>query len=137
MFRFSRDKRETFLYSLFRNVIPEAIFAQTLKSHLLRAQSLQVLPLKPGVGQYVAIHATLTAWDFILAHFYPSGPFTCIFFYQTSPKFFPVLAAANPVSCVGPQNKIGHLAGCRFPCCVPTKDKQAKKTRQKKNHGLW
>ena len=26
-----------------------------------------VLPLKPGVGQYIAIHATLTARDFFLA----------------------------------------------------------------------
>ena len=52
---------------------------QKLKSHQLRTQSLQVLPLKPGVGQYIAIHATLTARDFFLAYFYPSGPFTCIF----------------------------------------------------------
>ena len=51
---------------------------QKLKSHLLRTQSLNVLPLKPGVGQYIAIHATLTARDFFLAYFYPSGPFTCI-----------------------------------------------------------
>ena len=36
-------------------------------------------PLKPGVGQYIAIHATLTARDFFLAYFYSSGPFTCIF----------------------------------------------------------
>ena len=49
-----------------------------LKSHLLRTQSLKVLPLKPGIGQYIAIHATLTARDFFLAIFYPSGPFTCI-----------------------------------------------------------
>ena len=44
-------------------------------------------PLKPGVGQYIAIHATLTARDFFLAYFYPSGPFTCIF-SKTSPDFF-------------------------------------------------
>ena len=30
---------------------------QKLKSHLVRTQSLYVLPLKPGVGQYIAIHA--------------------------------------------------------------------------------
>ena len=53
---------------------------QKLKSHLLRTQSLNVLPLKPGVGQYIAIHNTLTARDFFLAYFYPPGPFTCIFF---------------------------------------------------------
>ena len=47
-------------------------------------------PVKPGVGQYIAIHAKFTARDFFLACFYLSGPFTCIF-AQTSPDF----------SCVG------------------------------------
>ena len=60
---------------------------QKLKSHLVRTQSLNVLPLKPGVGQYIAMHATLTARDLFLAYFYPSGPFTCIF-SKTSPDFF-------------------------------------------------
>ena len=36
-------------------------------------------PLKLGIGQGIVIHATLTARDFFLANFYPSGPFTCIF----------------------------------------------------------
>ena len=45
----------------------------------VRTQSLKVLPLKPEVGQYIAIHATLTARDFFLSNFYPFGPFTCIF----------------------------------------------------------
>ena len=49
---------------------------QKLKSYLVRRQSLNVLPLKPGIGQYIAIHAVLTARDFFLAHFYPFGPFT-------------------------------------------------------------
>ena len=88
---------------------------QKFKSHLVRIQSLNVFPLKPGVGQYIAIHATLTDRDFFLAYFYPSGPFTCIFFQNLS-RFFPVLAVANTGSCVGPQHKIGHPAGCRFPC---------------------
>ena len=60
---------------------------QKLKSHLVRTQSLNVLPFRPGVGQYIAIHATLTARDFFLAYFYPSSPFTCIF-SKTSPIFF-------------------------------------------------
>ena len=47
---------------------------QKLKSHLMRTQSLKVLPFKPGVGQYIAMYATLTARDFFLANFYPSGP---------------------------------------------------------------
>ena len=66
---------------------------QKLKSRLVRTQILNILPLKPGVGQHIAIHATLTARDFFLAYFYPSGPFTCIF-----PKplpIFPVLAVTN------------------------------------------
>ena len=88
---------------------------QKLKSHLVRTQSLNVLPLKPGVSQYIAIHATLTARDFFLAYFYTSGPFTCIF-SKTSPDFFLCWLWLTHGSCVGPQNKIGHPAGCRFPC---------------------
>ena len=67
----------------------------------MRTQSLEVPPLKRGVGQYVAMHATLTAMDFFLAYFCPSGPFTCIF-SKTSPDFFPVLDVADTGSCVGP-----------------------------------
>ena len=63
---------------------------QKFKSHLVRTQSLNVLPWKSEVGQCVAIHATLTARDFFLAYFYPSGPFTRIF-SKTCPDF----------SCVG------------------------------------
>ena len=63
---------------------------QKLMSHLVRTQSLNVLPLKPGAGQYIAIHATHTARDFFFTYFYPSSPFICICF-QTSPYF----------SCVG------------------------------------
>ena len=59
---------------------------QKLKSHLVRTQSLNVLPFKSGVGQYIAIHAMLTARDFFFAYFYPSGPFTCSF-SKTSPDF--------------------------------------------------
>ena len=55
------------------------LWTHKLKSHLVRTQSLNVLPVKPGIGQYIAIHAMLTARDFFLAYFYPSGPFTCIF----------------------------------------------------------
>ena len=60
---------------------------QKLKSHLVRTQSLNVLPLKPGVGQYIDIHATLTARDFLLAYFYTSGPFTRFFFFQKLSQF--------------------------------------------------
>ena len=51
-----------------------------------------------------------------LLYFYPSGPFTCVFFFLKSLPIFPVLAVTNACSSVGLQNKIGHPAGCRFPC---------------------
>ena len=53
---------------------------QKLQSRLMRTQSLKVLPIKSGVGQYIAMRATLTARDFFLANFYPSGPSTCKYF---------------------------------------------------------
>ena len=62
------------------------LWMQKLKSHLVGTQSLNVLPLKPGVGQYIAANAMLTARDFFFAYFYPSAPITCIFF-KTSPDF--------------------------------------------------
>ena len=63
------------------------LWTQKLKSHLVRTQSLNILPFKPGVGLYIAIRATLRARDFFLAYFYLSGPFTCNF-SKTSPNFF-------------------------------------------------
>ena len=71
-----------------KQTIPQGeLRTQKLKSHLLKTQILRVLPLKPGVGQYIAIHATLHARDFFTANIYPSGPFTCIF-----PKPLPSLS---------------------------------------------
>ena len=43
-----------------------------------------------------------------------SIPFTCIFFQNLS-RFFLCWLWLTHGSCVGPQNKIGHPAGCRFP----------------------
>ena len=68
-----------FLISAFPAFRGGELRTQKLKSRLLRTQSLKVLPLKPGVSQCIATHATLTARDFFLANFYPSGPFTCTF----------------------------------------------------------
>ena len=61
---------------------------QKLKTRLMRTRSLKVLPLKLAVGQYTAVYTTLTARDFFLAYFYPSGPFACIF-----PKPLPIFSA--------------------------------------------
>ena len=76
---------------------------QKLKSHLMRTQSLKVLPLKPGAGQYIAMHTALpTARDVFLANFYPPCPF------QNLSRVFPVLTMTNTGFCVDPQNTIGH-----------------------------
>ena len=94
---------------------------QKLKSHLARTQSLNVLPLKPGVGHNEDMHASPTARDF----FIELSTFRSIHlhFFQTSPDFFPVLAVADTGSCVGPQNKTAPPTGCRFPCWVPAEYK--------------
>ena len=52
-----------------------------------------VIPLRPGVGQYIAIHAALTGSDFFLAYFYPSGPSGT--FFPKPHLILPVLAVAN------------------------------------------
>ena len=59
---------------------------QKFKSHLVRTQSLHILPLKPGVGQYIAIHAKLTARDFssLISTLPVHSP---AFFPKTSPDF--------------------------------------------------
>ena len=61
---------------------------QKSKSHLVRTQILNVLSLKPGVGQYMAMHATLTARDFFL-------PFSALPVH--SPAFFPKPLPISPV----------------------------------------
>ena len=76
-----------------------------LKSHLVRTQSLNLLPLKSGVGQYIAIHAALTARDFFISTHPVHLP---AFFSKTSLDVF--------VPDVGPQNKTGHPTGRMFPC---------------------
>ena len=63
--------------------------AQKFKAHLVKIQSLNVLPLKHGVGQYIPYILPLLPWISSFLFFYPSGPFTCIF--SKSPVF----------SCVG------------------------------------
>ena len=80
---------ETNMQILFISMEPRSgeLRTQKLNSHLLRTQSLKVLPIKPGGSQYIAIRATLTATDIFLGNFYLPGPFTRIF-SKTSPECF-------------------------------------------------
>ena len=50
-----------------------------LNSIVLYCITIHTAEAGPGMGQYVATQATLTARDFVLADFCPSGPFICIF----------------------------------------------------------
>ena len=101
---------------------------QKLKSHLVKTQSLNVLPLKPGVGQYIATHTTLTARDFFLISTFPVHSSTC---FSQNLDVFPVLAVANTGSCVGPQNEIGHPAGgTSYVECL-------RNMNRLKKHDLW
>ena len=56
---------------------------QKLQSHLMKTQNLKVLPLKPGVDQYIAIHATLTP-----CYILPFWSIHLLLFFKTSPEFF-------------------------------------------------
>ena len=87
---------------------------QKLKSHLMRTQSLKVLPFKSRVGQYIAMYATLLPG--ISSLLISTLPVHSPAFCQNLSRVLPVLVVANTGSCVGPQNKIGHPAECRFPC---------------------
>ena len=46
-------------------------------------------------------------------------------FFQNLSRFLLCWLWLTHGSCIGPQNKIGHPAGCRFPCWVPTEYKKA------------
>ena len=83
--------RFLFLF-FFLQIIPRSgeLRMQKLKSHLVRTQSLNVLPIKPGVGKYIAIHATLAARDFFLISTLPVH----------SPAFFPKPLPISPVLAV-------------------------------------
>ena len=74
---------------------------QKLKSLLVRTQSLSVLPLKPGVGQYIAIHATLTAREFS-SLLISTLPVHSPAFFQNLSRFFLCWLWLTHGSCVGP-----------------------------------
>ena len=68
---------------------------QKLKSHLERTHSLSILLLKPVVGQYIAIHAMLTARDFFHSCLFLHFRSFHLHFFQNLSRYFPVLAVTN------------------------------------------
>ena len=116
---FSQTILDSSSFSLFHSdqVFPRSGEPRTqkLKSHLVRTQSLNVLPLNSGVGQYIAIHCYAYCQVFIPCLF-PHFRSAHLHFFLNLSRFFPVLAMGNTSSFVGPQDKIGHPAWCKFPC---------------------
>ena len=85
--RVNNEKGSSSCTSTYLHLCSRELQMQKLNSHLVRTQSANILPLKPGAGQHIVIYAMLTARVFFLAYFYPSSPFTCIF-SKTSQNFF-------------------------------------------------
>ena len=52
-------------------------------------------------------------------------------FFKNTSRFFPMLAVADTSSCAGPQNTIGHPAGCRF------RVERLRNRNRLKKHDLW
>ena len=71
---------------------------------------LQCSPFTAWSRPYYS-HACYAYCQGFLHYFYSSPTFS-----QNLSRFLSVLAVANIGSCVGPQNKMGPPAGCRFPC---------------------
>ena len=87
---------------------------QKWKSHLVRTQRLNVLPLKS-----VYSHT---------CYAYCQGFLSCLFlplrsihlhFFQNLSWFLLCWLWPTHGSCIGPKNEIGHPDGCWFPCWVP------------------
>ena len=90
---------------------------QKLKSNLVRTQSSKVFPLKPGVGQYIYYSHTCLAYcqGFLPCLFLPFR-YIHLHFFSNLSRFFLCWLWLTHGSCVGPQDKICHPTGCRFPC---------------------
>ena len=71
-----------------------------IKVPSVQKTDLKGSPLKPGEGQYIAIHATLTARDVFLAYFYSSG--IRLHFFLNLSLFILCWLWLTHGSCVGP-----------------------------------
>ena len=79
----------------------------------MRTQSLNVLPLKPGVGQPYMLRLMPGISSSLISTL---AVRSSTFFPKPLPIFFLCWLWLTHGSCVGPQNKIGHSTGGRFPC---------------------
>ena len=80
------------------------------------------------IGIKTGIHASINQMRIMMYYYYYSLLISTLPVH--SPPFFPNLSRfflcwlwLTHGSCVGPQNKIGHSAGGRFPCWVPAEYK--------------
>ena len=94
---------------------------QKLKSYLVRTQ-LKRSPFKAWSKSVYSLTCYAYCKRFLPCLFLPFRSIHLHFFKKPS-RFFLCWLRLTHGSCVGPQNKIGHPAGCRFPCWVPAEYK--------------
>ena len=91
-----------------------------LQTQKLKSQQGENTELKRSTfkawSRSVYSHTRCAYCQGFLPRLFPSFRSIHLHISQNLSRFSPVLAVANTGSCVGPQNKIGHPAGCRFPC---------------------
>ena len=79
-------------------------------------------PFKVWSGSVCSHTYYATCWGFLPCLFLPLRSIRLLFFSKLS-RFLLCRLWLTHGSCAGPQNKIGHSAGCRFPCGVPAEYK--------------
>ena len=114
-----KDKTFDFISSLLRIKFDASTVWNRRRWLLLRTLGLQNLTISDFVEVLCYYHYLIEEGHICL--FLPLRSIH-LHFSKTS-RFFPVFAVANTGVCVGQQNKIGHPAGCRFPCWVPAEYK--------------
>ena len=115
-----------------RSLFPRSgeLRTQKLKSHLVRTE-LKRSPFQAWSRSVYSHTCYAYCQGFLPCLFLPFRSIHLRFFPKSLPNFFLCWLWLNTCSCVGLQNKIGHPAGCRFPCSVPRNINRLKK------HDLW
>ena len=82
--------------------------AKVLLCWELRAAKAKVLPVRPAVGQSIAVHASPTVGKNPCSKLYRRDPFN--FVSKSSSYILTALVTVNTVSHMGPRDTVGHHA---------------------------
>ena len=99
---------------------------QKSKSHLVKNTEIKRSPFKAWSRSVYSHTCYAYCQEFLPCLFLPFQSIH-LHIFQNLSRVFTVLAVSNTGSCVGPQNKTDHPAGCRFPRWVLVEYKQAPK----------